>query len=110
MQAGASAYVLKSASKEELLRAVKAVHAGSGFLQAEITKPLLRRLAREARLGVGGSAPSARELQVLELLGEGNSNKEIAQKLAISDETVQTHLRHLYEKPGVSDPPHTATI
>ena len=65
MQAGASAYVLKSASKEELLRAVHAVHAGSGFLQAEITKPLLRRLAREARLGVGRSAPSARELQVL---------------------------------------------
>jgi DNA-binding NarL/FixJ family response regulator len=103
MQAGASAYVLKSASKEELLRAVNAVHAGSGFLQAEITKPLLRRLAREARLGVGRSAPSARELQVLELLGEGNSNKEIAQKLAISDETVKTHLRHLYEKLGVSD-------
>lgn len=103
MQAGASAYVLKSASKEELLRAVHAVHAGSGFLQAEITKPLLRRLAREARLGVGRSAPSARELQVLELLGEGNSNKEIAQKLAISDETVKTHLRHLYEKLGVSD-------
>lgn len=103
MQAGASAYVLKSASKEELLRAVSAVHAGSGFLQAEITKPLLRRLAREARLGVGRSAPSARELQVLELLGEGNSNKEIAQKLAISDETVKTHLRHLYEKLGVSD-------
>jgi DNA-binding NarL/FixJ family response regulator len=103
MQAGASAYVLKSASKEELLRAVRAVHAGSGFLQAEITKPLLRRLAREARLGVGRSAPSARELQVLELLGEGNSNKEIAQKLAISDETVKTHLRHLYEKLGVSD-------
>ena len=103
MQAGASAYVLKSASKEELLRAVRAVHAGSGFLQAEITKPLLRRLAREARLGVGRSAPSARELQVLELLGEGNSNKEIAQRLAISDETVKTHLRHLYEKLGVSD-------
>jgi DNA-binding NarL/FixJ family response regulator len=103
MQAGASAYVLKSASKEDLLRAVRAVHAGSGFLQAEITKPLLRRLAREARLGVGRSAPGARELQVLELLGEGNSNKEIAQKLAISDETVKTHLRHLYEKLGVSD-------
>jgi DNA-binding NarL/FixJ family response regulator len=88
-QAGARAYVLKSASKEELLRAVRGVHAGAG------------RLAREARADAG--APSARELQVLELLGEGNSNKEIAQKLAISDETVKTHLRHLYEKLGVTD-------
>jgi len=103
LHAGASAYVLKSASKEELLRAVRAVHAGSGFLQAELTKPLLKRLAREAKLGVGRSAPSARELQVLELLGEGKSNKEIAQTLAISEETVKTHLRHLYEKLGVND-------
>jgi len=103
LQAGASAYVLKSASKEELLRAVRAVHAGSGFLQAELTKPLLKRLARDARLGVGRGAPSVRELQVLELAGEGNSNKEIAQKLAISEETVKTHLRHLYEKLGVTD-------
>ncbi|MFI5316982.1 MAG: response regulator [Myxococcota bacterium] len=103
MHGGASAYVLKSASKEELLQAVRAVHAGSGFLQAEITKPLLRRLALESKSGAGKSAPSARELQVLELVGEGKSNKEIATALAISDETVKTHLRHLYEKLGVSD-------
>jgi DNA-binding NarL/FixJ family response regulator len=103
MHAGASAYVLKSASKEELLQAVRAVHAGSGFLQAEITKPLLQRLALEAKQGAGRSAPSARELQVLELVGEGKSNKEIATSLEISDETVKTHLRHLYEKLGVSD-------
>ena len=103
MHAGASAYVLKSASKEELLQAVRAVHAGSGFLQAEITKPLLQRLALESKAGAGKSAPSARELQVLELVGEGKSNKEIASTLAISDETVKTHLRHLFEKLGVSD-------
>jgi DNA-binding NarL/FixJ family response regulator len=103
MHAGASAYVLKSASKEELLAAVRAVHAGSGFLQAEVTKPLLARLAQEAKLGAGKSAPSARELQVLELVGEGKSNKEIASALAISEETVKTHLRHLFEKLGVSD-------
>ncbi len=103
MHAGASAYVLKSASKEELLQAVRAVHAGSGFLQAEVTKPLLHRLALEAKHGAGKSAPTARELQVLELVGEGKSNKEIASALEISDETVKTHLRHLYEKLGVSD-------
>ena len=103
MHAGASAYVLKSASKEELIKAVRAVHAGAGFLQAEITKPLLQRLAAESKLGTGRNPPSARELQVLELVGEGKSNKEIAVALAISDETVKTHLRHLFEKLGVSD-------
>jgi len=101
--AGASAYVLKSASKDELLKAVRAVHGGAGFLQAEITKPLLQRLALESRTGAGRNPPSARELQVLELVGEGKSNKEIAAQLAISDETVKTHLRHLFEKLGVSD-------
>lgn len=101
--AGASAYVLKSASKDELLKAVRAVHGGAGFLQAEITKPLLQRLALESRAGAGRNPPSARELQVLELVGEGKSNKEIAAQLAISDETVKTHLRHLFEKLGVSD-------
>jgi len=101
--AGASAYVLKSASKEELLAAVRAVHGGGGFLQAELTKPLLARLAQEARAGAGKSAPSARELQVLELVGEGKSNKEIASALEIAEETVKTHLRHLFEKLGVSD-------
>jgi DNA-binding NarL/FixJ family response regulator len=103
MHGGASAYVLKSASKDELLQAVRAAHSGSGFLQAEVTKPLLQRLAMESKLGSGRSAPSARELQVLELVGEGKSNKEIAAALSISDETVKTHLRHLYEKLGVSD-------
>ena len=101
--AGASAYVLKSASKDELLKAVRAVHGGAGFLQAEVTKPLLQRLVLESRAGAGRNPPSARELQVLELVGEGKSNKEIAARLAISDETVKTHLRHLFEKLGVSD-------
>jgi DNA-binding NarL/FixJ family response regulator len=101
--AGASGYVLKSASKDDLVRAVHAVHAGSGFLQAEVTKPLLRRLALEAKSGADRSSPSLRELQVLERLSEGKSNKEIAQELAISEETVKTHLKRLYEKLGVSD-------
>jgi DNA-binding NarL/FixJ family response regulator len=101
--AGASGYVLKSASKDDLIHAVRAVHAGSGFLQAEVTKPLLRRLALEAKAGADRSSPSLREVQVLERLSEGKSNKEIAQELAISEETVKTHLKRLYEKLGVSD-------
>ena len=78
MHAGRRGYVLKSATKEDLLRAVRAVHAGAGFLQAEVTKPLLRRLAADAALAGGGTRRSAlREIEVLELLAEGNSNKAI---------------------------------
>ena len=103
MHAGASGYVLKSASKEELVRAVRAVHAGAGFLQAEVTKPLLRRLAADAKLAGAATALSRREIEVLELLAEGKSNKAIGQLLTISEETVKTHLKRLYEKLGAAD-------
>jgi DNA-binding NarL/FixJ family response regulator len=103
MRAGASGYVLKSASKEELVRAIRAVHSGAGFLQAEITRPLLRRLALDARADADRLDLSLRELQILESLAEGRSNKEIAVALSISEETVKTHLKRLYEKLGASD-------
>jgi DNA-binding NarL/FixJ family response regulator len=103
MHAGASGYVLKSASKEDLLRAIRAVKQGAGFLQAEVTKPLLRRLALDARADAERSNLTLREIQILEFLAEGKSNKEIASFLSISDETVKTHLKRLYEKLGASD-------
>lgn len=103
MHAGASGYVLKSASKEELLRAIRAVKQGAGFLQAEVTKPLLKRLVVDARLEAERSNLTLREIQILEFLSEGKSNKEIAGFLSISDETVKTHLKRLYEKLGASD-------
>lgn len=103
MHAGASGYVLKNASKEDLVRAVRAVHGGAGFLQAEVTKPLLRRLAVDAKLAGANTALSRRELEVLELLAEGKSNKAIGLVLTISEETVKTHLKRLYEKLGAAD-------
>jgi DNA-binding NarL/FixJ family response regulator len=103
MNAGASGYVLKSASREELLRAVRAVHRGGGFLQAEVTKPLLRRFAADAKLDTERLNLTLREIQILEFLSEGKSNKEIAAVLSISDETVKTHLKRLYDKLGASD-------
>lgn len=103
MQAGASGYVLKSATKEELVRAVRAVHAGAGFLQAEVTKPLLRRLAADARAAGGGASLSLREIEVVELLAQGKSNKAIADVLGIAEETVKTHLKRLYDKLGAAD-------
>lgn len=108
--AGASGYVLKSASKEDLLRAVRAVHAGAGYLQAEVTKPLLRRLAQDARSQGQKASITLRELQVLECLAEGQSNKIIAHTLSITEDTVKAHLKSLYDKLGASDRAHAVAI
>lgn len=108
--AGASGYVLKSASKDDLLRAVRAVHAGAGYLQAEVTKPLLRRLAQEARSAGQKATLTSRELQVLECLAEGQSNKVIAANLSITEDTVKAHLKSLYDKLGASDRAHAVAI
>lgn len=108
--AGASGYVLKSASKDDLLRAVRAVHAGAGYLQAEVTKPLLRRLAQDARAAGQKASLTSRELQVLECLAEGQSNKVIAANLSITEDTVKAHLKSLYEKLGASDRAHAVAI
>jgi DNA-binding NarL/FixJ family response regulator len=108
--AGASGYVLKSAGKDDLLRAVRAVHAGAGYLQAEVTKPLLQRLAQDAKIAGNKSALSSRELQVLECLADGQSNKVIASTLSITEDTVKAHLKNLYEKLGAADRAHAVAI
>ncbi len=110
MQAGARAYLLKSATREELLRAIRAVASGAGFLQAEVTLPLLKRLAHDARTEGDRRALTLREVQVLEFLAEGESNKAIAAKLTITEDTVKTHLKNLYDKLGAADRAHAVAI
>jgi YesN/AraC family two-component response regulator len=75
MHAGASGYVLKSSTKEELLRAIRAIRQGAGFLQAEVTKPLLRRLALDAKLDAERSTLTLREIQILELLSKARATR-----------------------------------
>jgi DNA-binding NarL/FixJ family response regulator len=103
MRAGARGYVLKSARKEELVEAIRAVHAGGGFLQPEVAGPILRRIAADARVEEGRSDLTLREIQVLEAVADGKSNKEIGTAFSISEETVKTHLRKLFDKLGASD-------
>lgn len=103
MHAGAAAYVLKSAEWSELLQAIRAAARGGRFLQGEVTRPLLERLAFEARSRPGAEPLTPREIGVLECVAEGMSNKEVAARFGISEETVKTHLKHLYDKLGVAD-------
>lgn len=103
VRAGAAGYLVKNAPRAELVRALQAAAAGDAYIQAEVTRPLLARFAREVRAPGAGPALSPREQQVVSLLGEGLANKQVAAKLGISDTTVKGYLRDLYEKLGAAD-------
>ncbi|MGI8769850.1 MAG: response regulator [Acidobacteriaceae bacterium] len=95
LQAGARGYLLKGMDSEELLAAIRAVHAG----KSRIPGPVAERLAER----MSGQALTDRETDVLKLIVSGNSNKEIASALFISEATVKTHVNNLLSKLGVSD-------
>jgi DNA-binding NarL/FixJ family response regulator len=97
IEAGATGYLLKDAPREELYRAVRAAARG----EAVLSPPIATRVLRAARSGE--PAISARELEVLELVARGATNREAAARLFISEATVKTHLLHLYAKLGVPD-------
>ncbi|WP_426689783.1 response regulator [Rhodanobacter ginsengiterrae] len=90
IKAGAKAYMLKDAQREELLDCIRAVHAG----ETCIPPLLVAKLAAE----VSGEALTKRELEVLALLARGRSNKNIALRLSISETTVKSHLRSVFNK------------
>ncbi|MEW6307065.1 MAG: response regulator transcription factor [Verrucomicrobiota bacterium] len=94
-QAGARGYLLKSAPREQLLQAIRVVHADERFLPPEISSRLAERVA----------APdlSERELEVLRLIGKGKSNKEIGAALFIAEDTVKRHVSNLFAKLRVND-------
>lgn len=101
--AGAAGYLPKNVARDELVDAIRAVAQGQGVLHPSVTRPFLDRVVA---LGVGGRKEddiTPRELDVLALLADGKSTKQIADALIVSDETVKTHLKHLYQKLGVRD-------
>lgn len=95
VQAGARAYVLKGAQREELLQAIRTVSSGAQYFPASVGQRLAERL-RRAEL-------SARENEVLQLLVKGMSNKEIAAFLGISEVTAKLHVSNILVKLNVSD-------
>ena len=95
LAAGAATYLLKDTLSDDLIRFVREVHSGRRPLRPEVRAALDER----------ASAPTLtpREIQVMELVAEGRRNKEIASSLAISEETVQVHLRNIFAKLKVSE-------
>lgn len=103
LKAGASGYVLKAAETSDLIHAVRVVAEGEVFLYPTMATKLLREhLSRVAGDAEAGPSLSAREREILGLLAEGYSNKEIADKLVISPSTVHTHRSNLMNKLGLN--------
>jgi len=98
VEAGATGYLLKDAPRAELLRAVRAAARGDAVLAPSVAARLMNRLRAPA-----AGPLSQRELDVLELVAAGSTNREAAARLFISEATVKSHLLNIYTKLGVSD-------
>ncbi|MGE0825441.1 MAG: response regulator [Candidatus Binatia bacterium] len=95
LKAGAKAYLLKETAPQELIETIRAVHAGQTKIPPDVAAKLAERMT--------GPELTQRELDVLELLMAGKSNKEIAAALFISEGTVKTHVNNILGKLGASD-------
>jgi DNA-binding NarL/FixJ family response regulator len=101
MKAGAQAYILKGNVRKDLLDTIRAVRAGRKILHAEVAVELATHAADDAL--------SEREIEVLSLIAAGNSNKLVADQLAISEDTVKGHVKSILSKLGVNDRTHAVT-
>ena len=101
LQAGAKGYLLKGMNADELMEAIRTVHAGKSRIPAVVAERLAERM--------GGPSLTGRELEVLKSIVGGRSNKEIAGELFISEATVKTHINSILSKLGVSDRTQAAT-
>ena len=97
LQAGANGYVLKTASPVDLIKAVRDVNDGKSVLDPCVTQKLLSQLSRPKDTSPV-EALTSREMEVLELVAKGFTNKAIGVQLGISDRTVQGHLAHIFNK------------
>jgi two-component system NarL family response regulator len=101
VQAGARGYLLKDTPQNEMIEAITSVHAGERYIPRHIAARLADRMMR--------SSLTARELEILEMLAKGLTNKEIGTALEISDHTVRNHVISIIEKLDVSDRTEAAT-
>jgi len=102
MKTGARAYLLKSLLDKELLETIRAVHAGKKALSPEASFELAEHSTDESL--------TPREVEVLQLIAAGNANKQIADKLSITEETVKGRIKNILSKLGANDRTHAAMI
>ena len=98
IEAGATGYLLKDAPRDELLRAVRAAARGESVLSPAVAARLMSRVRSP-----GAGPLSQREIQVLEMVASGATNRQAAARLFVTEATVKTHLLNIYAKLGVSD-------
>jgi DNA-binding NarL/FixJ family response regulator len=102
LKAGVRAYLLKSSLREELLGTIRAVHAGKKTVSPEVSFELAEHAAEDPL--------TPAEVRVLSLIAEGNSNKDIATKLSVTEDAVKGQVRSILSKLGANDRAHAATI
>ncbi len=104
VRAGAAGYLLKDVSKEELVDAIRQVSSGGAFIESQMLKGMLSEM-KPTSSGVSPAAKNLtkREREILALVAEGMSNREIAERLVLSPETVKSHVAAILEKLNVSD-------
>ena len=95
LEAGASGYLLKNMPPSELVEAIRQVHAGKRRIPPVVATQLAEHM--------GDEDLTAREIDVLRLLGAGNRNRDIAERLFIAEETVKVHVKHIMDKLGAKD-------
>ncbi|HKY42623.1 MAG TPA: response regulator transcription factor [Pyrinomonadaceae bacterium] len=95
LQAGARGYLLKTTPAKELVEVIRQTHAGKKRIPAEVAAQLAEHMSDEAL--------TPREVEVLQHLAGGNRNKDIGERLFISEETVKVHIKHIMEKLGAND-------
>ena len=102
LKAGARAYLLKDMLRQELLETIRAVHAGQKRLSAEVATEIAEHATDDVL--------TPREIDVLQLIAQGNANKEIAGQLSLNEETVKGHVKNILSKLGVHDRTHAVTV
>lgn len=98
LRAGASGYILKRSTPEEVLQAIREVHKGGAPMSGEIARKVISHFQTEGTTTTEMGKLSSREREVIELVAHGFSNKEIADRLCVTVEAVRWHLKHIYNK------------
>ncbi|HLG98118.1 MAG TPA: response regulator transcription factor [Bryobacteraceae bacterium] len=110
MKLGCSGIVLKQTAPELIVKSIRKVHGGEIWLDSHTTAAVMRQFAAPGEIGGSGSTKSRersplshREREIVQLVAQGYKNKEMAEKMFISEQTVKNHLHNIFDKLGVSD-------